>query len=217
MRRSYVLIAVSAASIAATPLAAQTCLGAPSFADAPWAAVGAITSGNNASELGATLRYGKPMGMFFGGTLSRVDFDGTDENSVAVGLQIGHELHQAARPNISICPMGSIARGYGPDFGATEVSTIMLTGGVTAGGTIAVGEDVVGAPFVGAHFVHLRGTLETAGIDNTDTENYLTLNGGFGFVISRTFGITPSVSIPFGLEGADPTFTLSVQYNFGRK
>jgi hypothetical protein len=216
MQRLHFTIAAAGLCLAA-PLAAQTCAGAPSFADGRLAVGGSVTSGNDASILGAAFSYGRPMGTSFGVAVSHVNYDRTAVNSTSIGANIGHELSPPSRPSVSMCPLASLARGFGPDAGLTETNTVTLSGGASVGAAIPIGSNVTGVPFFGASFVHLRTTSETAGVEDSNTDSFLTFTAGFGLVINRTFGFTPSVRIPAGLEGADPTFTLAVQYNFGRK
>lgn len=57
---------------------------------------------------------------------------------------------------------------------------------------------------------------DSSGDDIEGWETYGILNLDVGFIFNSAFGVSPSVSIPVGLDGSDASFTLGFAYHFGR-
>lgn len=221
MRTSFAAAIVSAVFAVAAPAGAQTCLGFPAFTTGQMAVGGSVSSGNNASELAANFTIGSSGGAFGGATLGRTEFDRSPRNAMSLGVNLGFQIQSQPATGFTLCPAGSFTRVFGPDFSVAGVETesngTMITGGATLGGSFAMTDGFSWIPFGGASLVHLRTSQETAGIETSDTENYLGVSGGLGMSFNGTLTLTPSVLVPFGLEGADPVFTLAVRFNFGRR
>jgi hypothetical protein len=221
MIRPITLAAFAASCLFTAPLGAQNCLGFPSFAPGKFALTASMSSGNEQSTLTAEANAGSSAGTFLGFNVARTEFSNSPRDATSIGGHAGYAFKSQPSSPFVICPIGRITRTFGPDFSvlgvSTETNSLHLSGGVAVGGNLITSQDFAALPFVGANFFHFRTTTETAGVESSDTENYFTLIGGFGFSFGNTFTITPSGAIPLGLEGADPSFLLSVRVNFGNR
>ncbi|HKS05022.1 MAG TPA: hypothetical protein VJR92_01805 [Gemmatimonadaceae bacterium] len=219
--RNLIPVVAVLSSLVTAPLGAQTCLGFPAFSGGKLALGGSVSSGNNASELAATLTIGSGGGAFGGASLGRTEFDNSTNSAMSLGVNLGFEIQSQPTTGFTLCPAGSFTRVFGPDFSVAGVETesngTMITGGATFGSSFKMTDGFSWIPFGGASFVHLRTSQETAGVETSNTENYLGVSGGLGMSFNGTLTLTPSVVVPFGLEGADPVFTLAVRFNLGKR
>jgi hypothetical protein len=222
--RLHATIAALALAASASTATAQACLGTPSFATSPIRLDASLTSGNDATTYAAGLSVGAARGPFAGASIGRTsfdeEFDEFDADATTVGLRGGWDVTLApASPgarSFSLCPIvgfdfsnGEFERpGEDIDF-----STRTFSLGLALGSRFAASPTLALVPF-GA-IAYNNSSLEIEDIDVDESEDYGTIDLGVGFVINRIFTIRPLVSIPVGLEDADPTFGVSLHLNFG--
>jgi hypothetical protein len=64
------------------------------------------------------------------------------------------------------------------------------------------------APSLGVNWVN----YSSGGV----SDSWLEATVGAGFIINRDVTFTPMLRLPLNQDGADPTFGISLSYNFGR-
>lgn len=60
---------------------------------------------------------------------------------------------------------------------------------------------------IGAGYIYSSVKLEGFGEELTESDTYGAVELGLGLIISKTLSLRPSVTIPVGLEGADPVMS----------
>src|SRR5258706_6710674 len=122
------LIAVAAFSFAGQA-DAQTCLGSPSFRQAPYQVALETAFTNGARSAGGTLAAGGDA-LFGGGGLVLTQFTDLDSRATNVVAFAGADLPATGDQKIYFCPLAQLTIGSGPDVGAVDVSTAGLEGGI---------------------------------------------------------------------------------------
>jgi hypothetical protein len=217
MRRSLV---VSLALLAiGSPAVAQTCQGLASFSTGRMqvSGHGQFTEGMN--RFGAGFNYGMPASVFAGAQISTTSFDGADASSLGIGANLGYQLTMGQRGNIHVCPVASFELGMGPDDDVLDInrSTNQAHVGLSLGTTMGASPrmQIVPAAGLGLAYSKLKEDDGTTTSDVSDTYGLARL--GVGFIFNQQIAVRPSVDIPLGLDGSDPTFGLTVAYSFGSK
>jgi hypothetical protein len=72
-------------------------------------------------------------------------------------------------------------------------------------------------PSVGLGLAYSKLKVEDATTSSELSDTYGQAQLGVGLVFNQSIAVRPSVSIPLGLDGSDPTFGLTVAYSFGTK
>jgi hypothetical protein len=218
MRRSLV-VSLALLAMVNAPAVAQTCQGLASFTSGKMqvAGNGQFTEGMN--RFGAGFSYGLPAGVFGGAQLSTSSFDAVDGSSIGVGANLGYQLAMGKSADIHVCPVASFELGMGPDDDANSIdrsskqANIGLSIGKTMGATPRM--QIVPAAGLGLAYISLSEDDGTGSIDASETYGLARL--GVGFIFNQQIAVRPSVDIPLGLEGSDPTFGLTVAYSFGSR
>jgi hypothetical protein len=219
LKLSVGILAASAALVVThSPLAAQTCVGMPSFANGmvQVAGGGAFTEGANLYS--GTLGLGAPAGPFAKVGLGRTSYDDLDGSSLDVGGQVGYQLAVGRSAKAELCPIAGFSLGFGPDdiLGTgVDASTHGFDLGLALGTSLRGGSGLEVVPNAGLAFAYSRVKLEDATGSATSSESYALARFGLGLVFNSTVGVSPSVSVPVGLDGSDPTFGLTLSVNFG--
>ena len=222
MRSSKTLIALSllaVAALTATPALAQTCGGLASYSSAPWRSGANGVFSGDMTALTADISYGT--NNFFGGLgLGLNNYDGMDGSGVALGLAGGYELTAGQKKNIHICPGVQLAHVFGPNDINSSGSNFSQTN-ITLGGAVGVVATRAGQwdiiPTGGLGFVIASSSLSnelTGDLSNTDT--YLQLNFGSGFVYNNLWSLRAGLGFPIGSAGGDVSFGLAAGYSFGQ-
>ena len=157
----------------------------------------------------------------FGGvTLGSISYDDFAGSTFVLGAGAGYRLPVGSSGNAEICPVISGSLGMGPnDIEGTgiDASTRSAQVGLTAGYRIAGGTDIAIIPTVGAGFTYSSFKL-TDGVDSLeDSDTYGALSVGVGLVLGRQFTALPSVTIPVGLENADPVVNIGLTLSLGTR
>lgn len=218
MRRSLV-VSLALLAVVSSPAVAQTCQGLASFTSGKMqvAGNGQFTEGMN--RFGAGFSYGLPAGVFGGAQLSTSSFDAVDGSSIGVGANLGYQLAMGKSADIHLCPVASLELGMGPDEDATggnpavDRSSREINLGFSVGKAMGSTPRMQIVPAAGLGLRNLKATEDDASF--SDTHGLARL--GVGFIFNQQIAVRPSVDIPLGLEGSDPTFGLTVAYSFGSR
>jgi hypothetical protein len=218
MRRSLV-VSLALLAIVRSPAVAQTCQGLASFTSGKMqvSGHGQFTEGMN--RFGAGVSYGLPASVYGGAQISTTSIDGADASSLGIGANLGYQLALGQSGNVHVCPVASFELGMGPDDDALDINrssnhaNVGLSLGTTMGASPRM--QIVPSAGLGLAYSKLKEDDGTTTTDVSDTYGLARL--GVGFVFNKQIAVRPSVDIPLGLEGSDPTFGLTVAYSFGQQ
>jgi len=220
MRRTLV-VSMALLAVVNAPAAAQACLGLASFSNGNMQVSGNGQFTEGANRYGAGFSYGLPASVFGGAQISTTSFDGAEASSLGIGANLGYQLSLGKAANVHVCPVASLELGMGPDVDSTattpgsNASSRLANLGFSVGTTMAASPRMQIIPSVGLGLAYNQLRLE--GATTNPSETYGQAQLGVGLVFNQTIAVRPSVSIPLGLEGSDPTFGLTVAYSFGSK
>ena len=208
------LVVLGLMAIAQPPVSAQTCVGLASYSSGPVQVAGhgaAIVSDLGAHQVGASIGYGRPGGVFADAAAATTSVTGTDASldfAVDAGYQV--QVGQA-----QICPVAALGLSNGPDTDGMGVdgSTRSATVGLALGTAIGLRRVQV-VPTAGFTLEYSRTKYQDA--SGTSSDAYGVAHMGIGLVFNSV-SLRPSVDIPVGLEGSDPALGLTLGLNFGRK
>jgi hypothetical protein len=216
---SRILTAVVAALAVPMVSGAQTCLGLAPFSTGR-VQIGATGDfGNDTKAYSGSLTFGSGRGAFGGVFVGTVSYDAFDENTTVVGGSAGWQVPLGTSGRAQLCPGVGVAFGFGPNtIGGSEVNLSSQNGFVGLQAGIFAGDDLIRlVPTAGVALVYSKVDWEGSffgGEDRTDLYGLIDL--GVGIVVSSRMSIRPSIDIPVGLEGADPSLGIMVAINFGR-
>jgi hypothetical protein len=193
---------------------AQTCLGAPSFREAPYqAGVGAsFTEGLRQVE--GTFSGGGET-LFAGAGASVLNFTDLDQRTAGVSAFAGAELATDQRNRVLLCPIVRLGFLAGPDIGPVDLSSVSIRGGGSIGVIAAQDGDLTVVPFFGLAFGYTRVSTQIGDVEDSASDTGGIADLGVGLILTRTVGITPQVSIPFSSGPSDAVFTIRFTFNFG--
>ena len=201
--------------LAASPAAAQLCVGNPSFGYGPYQ--GSIAASFSDGVRGVDAGFAAGGQTIFGGAgVTVLNFTDVDVRTAGIFAHAGAELAGNRENTILLCPLVRLDVLAGPDIGPLDTSTVGLQGGGSLGVIVHDVGDLQVVPFFGLAIVYARTTQEVFGTEATFSDTGGRADLGVGFVFNRNAAITPSVSIPFATGGSDATFTIRFSFNFGR-
>jgi hypothetical protein len=219
---SRVLIGCMAAVFAATPCAAQHCIGLPDIRSRAASVEGGLQFPDATTVLSAGLNGSLAQGLFGGVAVQRIEVDDVDADATGVSLRIGGEVGTGQSRAVRVCPVVSASLRFGPDgdvFGVdvtTRGRTLAL--GASVGGAVRMSEQVQLVPFGGASVLQVRAELESEVFTRRTTDTGGALELGVGLEINRVLVLRPSVVVPVGFEAdQDAVFGLSVAIGFGER
>ncbi len=202
--RTTLMCAALLAAVAA-PLAAQTCVGMPSFAAAPMRADFGVSFPTGGTGLSAGLAFGQPAGLFGGVSIGAVNPDGPGGSAKTIGAHGGMSITPRTNPKVGFCPLVSLDYVWNGDLNTTTVGL-----GGSVGGIFSQGPTTTIVPTAGL-------SIRIPSGDGT-TDTYANLRLGTGFLFKRnTIAVQPLIDVPLGLEGADATFGFVVGFTFGSR
>jgi hypothetical protein len=218
MRRTL-LVSMALAAAVSAPAAAQTCLGLASFSAGKMQVSGNGQFTEGANRFGAGFNYGMPSGIFAGASLSSTSYEAADASSLGIGANVGYQLTLGKSANIHVCPVAGFELGMGPDDDAseTDASSQNANLGFSLGTTLRGSPRMQIIPTVGLGLAYSKQKLEVATVSSEFSDTYGQAQLGVGLVFNQSIAVRPSVSIPLGLDGSDPTFGVTVAYSFGSK
>jgi hypothetical protein len=218
MRRSLV-VSLALLAMVESPAVAQTCLGLASFSSGNMQVSGNGQFTDGANRFGAGFTYGLPASVFAGAQISTTSFDGAPSSSLGIGANVGYQMSVGKASNIHVCPTASLELGMGPDDDANSINASSRSAnvGFSLGTTMGANPRMKILPTAGLGLAYTKLKLEdpTSTLEVSDTYGQARL--GVGFIFNQQIAVRPSIDIPLGLQGSDPTFGLTVAYSFGSK
>jgi len=214
-----VIVATAALSaIAATSARAQVCAGSPSYASGPMQLNmgGDFTSGSQQFGGGLGVGAQEESGPFANLSLGIINSSDLNAKATSFGGGVGYEIPNAAGSNVFVCPVMSLGYTSGPDIGDVDVSVLQFAAGGQAGFVAFESGNMSFVPTLGLGLARARVKSSFLDQEATVSDSYGLFNIGLGVVVNRTMSMTPSITFPFGLDGADPSFRIGVAVQFGR-
>jgi hypothetical protein len=219
--RSLALLLALFAIIRA-PIQAQTCRGLAPFSTGPVqvSAEGATTRGSNG--LSAGLGYGFPTGAFGTAVIGTRSIEAFEGSALDLGASVGYRLPLGTTAGFELCPVAGFNLVIGPNktFSSdVDRSTRTVSVGLALGTSLPAGPRLQLVPNAGIH-LSLDDSKAVNGAGTTlfeISDSYGLAQLGLGMIMSSNLSIRPGVDIPIGLEGSEPTISLTVGYNFGRR
>ena len=211
----------AALALVALPLAAhtQTCLGLASFSAGTKQLAGTAELADDAQAYTGTLTFGSLARAFGGLSLGTISYDAFDGNTTTVGAALGVQIPVVSSGRVQMCPGIGVVFGFGPDNvrgSGADLSSRAEFLGVQLG--VAAGDSprfrIV--PTIGAAYAHAKVDIAGGMLSSTD-DVYGVLTLGVGLVIGSRLSILPAVDFTDGRDNEDPTFTVAVALNFGRR
>jgi Outer membrane protein beta-barrel domain len=228
MRRSLV-VSLALLAIVRSPAVAQTCQGLASFSAGQLQVVGNAQFPESRKVWGGSINYGMPSGIYGGADLSTTSFDAPDgvdaPSSLGIGAHAGYQMKLGQTGKINLCPVASLALGMGPDDDDAELNSSQthMNFGLALGTEMGSTRQMRIIPTAGLGLQYSKYKEEIGGTgpgagEFEASETYGLARLGVGFVFNQQISVRPTIDIPVGsdLEN-DPTFGLSVGYNFGNK
>jgi outer membrane autotransporter protein len=164
-----------------------------------------------------------PSGIYAGADISTTSFDGIDASSIGIGAHGGYQMKLGRTGKLNLCPVASLALGMGPDDAALNInsSSTALNFGFALGTEMGASSQVRILPTAGLGLQYSKFKVEDTapgGSTAEVSETYGLARLGVGFVFNQQISVRPTVDIPVGSDLVnDPTFGVSVGYNFGSK
>lgn len=217
--RAVALLAVSAiaALLSPTHLAAQTCLGNPSFRVNHLQLAGEALFDENVTTFGAMFTSGS--NSYFGGVgAGGASTDGVDGTTLLLRGQLGSQVALSPGSAAQVCPILTAEVGFGPediDGLGTNYSSRAFGFGLAFGGILANTGTIALVPSVSAGFQYRAGLFDGVGGSTTVSDTYGTVGAALGLVMNQALSIRPSVTFPLGVEDGKPVVGIGVALNYG--
>jgi hypothetical protein len=209
------LVVVALMGAARSAAVAQTCMGLASYTSGPVqvAGHGSAVPDFGAYQVGSSIGYGRPGGVFADAAIARTSADGTDA-SLGFAVDAGYQVQVG---QAQFCPVAAVGLSNGPDTDGMGVngSTRSATVGLALGTAINT-RQVQFVPTAGFTLEYSHRKLQDAFTSGSSSDAYGVAHMGVGLVFNSV-SLRPSLDIPVGLEGADPALGLTVGLNFGGK
>jgi hypothetical protein len=221
MRRSIV-VSLALAAMVNAPAVAQTCQGLASFSAGQMQVAASAQFPEGGKVWGGSFSYGVPSGIYAGADLSTLSIDDDGGSSLGIGAHAGYQMKLGQSGKINLCPVASLALGMGPDDEDANLngSSTDLHFGFALGTEMGSTRQMRIIPTAGLGLQYLKAKAENTQTGNTAelSETYGLARLGVGFVFNQQISVRPTIDIPVGSDLInDPTFGLSVGYNFGSK
>jgi outer membrane protein with beta-barrel domain len=222
MRRSLV-VSLALLAIVRSPAVAQTCQGLASFSAGQMQVVGSAQFPEGGKIWGGSFSYGVPSGIYAGADLTNLSIDNDGGSSLGIGAHAGYQMKLGRTGKMALCPVASLALGMGPDDEANDLngSSTDLHFGVALGTEMGGTQQVRILPTAGLGLQYSKAKVEDTSPNGGTfeaSETYGLARLGVGLVFNQQITVRPTIDIPVGSDViTDPTFGLSVGYNFGSK
>lgn len=219
MHRLRVFTVVAATLFLALPSAAfaQTCLGNPSFANGHLQLAADVSTNKDATAFGVGVGGGSES-LFGAAQVGGVTYDAFDGSTLLVGGSLGYQVPVSSTGSAMICPVLSGAYGFGPndvDGLGTDLQTRALNFGLSLGFNALRAERLRVVPAISAGFVYAASVFDGVGGSSTLDDTYGVAGITLGLVLNDQLAIRPTVSLPFGLDGAEPSYGIGFTLNYG--
>jgi hypothetical protein len=221
MRRSLV-VSLALLAIVRSQAVAQSCQGLASFSAGQMQVAGNAQFSDLSNRWGGSFSYGLPSGLYGGASLSTTSFDGIDQSSLGVGANVGYQMTLGKAGQFSLCPVASLNLGMGPDDDAANInsSSTDVHVGLAVGTSMGTNPRMRILPTAGLGLQYSKAKIEDTspgGFSVEGSNTYAMARLGVGFVFNQQIAVRPSIDIPVGLDNSDPSFGVTVGYNFGSK
>jgi hypothetical protein len=223
--RKLSVMTVLAVTMLSRPVFAQVCVGGIGFQSAPTQLGASLSIGNDVRLFSGDVRFGTPNGAFgsIGAGYAVLDAEGLfdeDPSGVMLGGTVGYAASLGSEGRMEFCPLAGVSwLRVSADFLDEEITleqTSFQFGGsvgfmLPSSGTASV------IPFVGFSYVRADGTIEGGGESfDLEADSYTPGTFGVGIILNPRFAISGAVLFPFGIDDADPSFTLGLRFGLGR-
>lgn len=212
--RHKLLLGIVAATVAATPAAAQRCLGTTSFSAGSIRLGGGLATNDGVQTWGVDVALGRVTGPFGGVEVARTSRRGSSSRRY-VGLMGGYAVDMNPSRTLQFCPVVSLASRSGPMIGAGNFSGQSFSFGGSIGGVASSGPDFQFVPFGSVAYGVAYMNSRTLASPRNAYVDYVGVEVGSGMVFNNSVTLKPSVAIPVTLDGANATFRLAFSVNFG--
>jgi hypothetical protein len=220
MRRSLV-VSLALLAIVRSPAVAQTCQGLASFSAGNMQVAGNAQFPEGGKIWGGSFSYGMPSGLYAGADLSNTSIDNDGGSSLGIGAHAGYQMKLGRTGKMALCPVANLALGMGPDDDAAEINSSQTNAhfGLALGTEMGTSQQMRILPTAGLGLQYSKFKVDQAGSTVVDgSETYALARVGIGFVFNQQISVRPTVDIPVGRDVSnDPTYGLTVGYNFGSK
>jgi outer membrane protein with beta-barrel domain len=224
MRRSLV-VSLALLAIVRSPAVAQTCQGLASYSAGQLQVAGNAQFPEGAKVWGGSLSYGLPSGIYGGADLSTTSIDNDGGSSLGIGAHAGYQMKLGRSGKMSLCPVARLALGMGPDAeaGNSSVDNSQTDAhfGFALGTEMGTSQQMRILPTagLGLQYTKFKTEITGPGAGTTEvSETYGLARLGVGFVFNQQISVRPTIDIPVASDlVSDPTFGITVGYNFGSK
>lgn len=197
-------------------LGAQACLGNPSFSVHHLQVAAGAAFDESATSFAGTFVGGSET-LFTGLSLGGATYDGISGASLLAGISGGFQV-PVSSGSAQVCPIVGATFSFGPsdfDGSGTNFRSQAYNFGLAAGGELFRAERLAVVPSLSLGFVYTAATATGLLTNSTETDTYGVAGAAIGLVLGDRLSVRPSVSIPIGLEGADPVFGIGFALNYG--
>jgi outer membrane protein with beta-barrel domain len=224
MRRSLV-VSLAVLAIVRSQAAAQTCQGLASYSAGQLQVAANAQFPQGGKIWGGSVSYGLPSGIFGGADLSTTSYDvpagAESQHSLGIGAHAGYQMKLGSTGKMALCPVANLALGMGPDDKANDVNSSQTSAnlGLALGTEMGASQQLRILPTAGLGLQYNKFKQDQAGATVIDgSETYALARVGVGFVFNQQISVRSTVDIPVGRDlSNDPTFGVTVGYNFGSK
>jgi len=211
------MVPLAAAAVSASGIAAQACLGLPSFSGGAIHLNGAGEFPDSASAWAVGIGGGLPASIFGNVGGGQASFEGLDEKSSFGFLELGYQIPVGPA---QLCPVAGGTLGTGPDDDeiGLELESRSASAGLAVGLPLSAGSFQI-VPNVSVKYEYLSVKVEETGFEPlTETYSSGILDLGLALVINDRFSVQPLFHVPFGGEEGDETsFGVFAAFSFGWK
>jgi hypothetical protein len=218
MRRAL-LLSLALSFMLGGRAAAQMCTGMPSFSSGQMQVTAGGSFADGASSFGGTFGYGVPKNFYGKAGIGTTSYDAFDGSSLDLSLGGGYQIPVQASRAMEVCPVANLSLGSGPSdvlADGVDVSSRTFAFGAAVGGQVGRNPQLQIVPNASFQFANSRVELDDGTDSASNSESYGLLTLGTGFVFDSRYSISPSISIPVGLDGSDASFGLAGAIHFGR-
>jgi hypothetical protein len=218
MRRTFML-SLALPFYLTAQVAAQTCVGMPSFSSGQMQLAGGGQFADGVSSFGGTFGYGTPKALYGKAGVGTTSYDSFDGSSFDFNVGGGYQIPLHTSRTAELCPVANLSIGSGPKdvLGTgTDISSRTLAFGASVGALLGRNPQLRILPNASFQFANTHATVDDGTNSASDSESYALLSLGTGFVFNSRFSLNPSISFPIGLTGGDASFGLVGAMNFGR-
>jgi hypothetical protein len=218
MRRAL-LLSLALSFMLGGRVAAQTCVGMPSFSSGQMQVTAGGAFADGTSSFGGTFGYGMPKSFYGKAGIGTTSYDGLDGSSFDFSVGGGYQIPLHTSRMAELCPVANLSFGSGPDdIGGlgVDMSSRTIAFGAAIGTEVGNSTQMQILPNASFQFANARLEIDDGTDSASGSESYALLTLGTGFVFNSRYSLNPSISIPMGLEGSDMSFGLAGAINFGR-